>query len=76
MITRPRPRARRAEQITQPEIDVHYWLGRLSASLAIWSHDLPAPLRDQARKTLDEFLASGASSENLARVIRDEVKRP
>ncbi len=70
-----KPRARRAESITQDEVDVHHWLGRLSMCLAICSHDLPASLRGQARKTLEEFLASPASSETLARIVRDEVAR-
>jgi hypothetical protein len=42
--------------------------------LAISSHEMPEHLRNHARKTLDEFLASGASSEALARFVRDEVK--
>lgn len=73
MLTKPRPR--RAETITAEEVDVHHWLGRLSMCLAITSHDLPAPLRDHARKTLDEFVASPTSSETLARIVREEVRR-
>lgn len=69
-----KPRSRRAESITQSEVDVHHWLGRLSMCLAISSHDLPDHLKTHARKTLDEFVASGASSETLARFVRDEVK--
>lgn len=75
MITVPRPRSRRAETITQPEVDVHHWLGRLSMCLAVTSHELPPHLRTHARKTLDEFVASSASSETLARIVRDEVTR-
>ena len=73
MITKPR--SQRAEQITPEEVDVHHWLGRLSMCLAISSHDLPPSLQDHVRKTLDEFLQSGASSETLARIVCDEVKR-
>jgi hypothetical protein len=72
MITKPR--SRRAETITPEEHDCHHWLGRLAMCLAISSHEMPDHLRNHARKTLDEFLASGASSEALARVVRDEVK--
>ena len=70
-----KPRAKRAESITQDEVDVHHWLGRLSMSLAIVSHDLPASLNKHVRKTLEEFLASPASSETLARIVKDEVSR-
>lgn len=73
MITAPRPRARRVESITQPEADVHHWLGRLSMCLAVMSHDLPPHLRTHVRKTLGEFVASPSSSETLARIVRDEV---
>lgn len=69
-----KPRSQRAETITPEEIDVHHWLGRLSMCLAISSHDLPEHLKAHARKTLDEFVQSGASSETLARFVRDEVK--
>lgn len=73
MITKPR--SQRAESITQDEVDVHHWLGRLAVCLAISSHDLPDHLQTHARKTLDEFILSGASSETLARIVKDEVKR-
>jgi hypothetical protein len=73
MITKPR--SRRAESITPEEVDVHHWLGRLSMCLAISSHDLPAHLRDHARKTLDEFVVSEVASVTLANIVRDEVKR-
>jgi len=43
--------------------------------LAICSHDMPPHLQTHVRKTIDEFVASGASSEVLARHVRDEVKR-
>ncbi len=74
-MTLVKPRAKRAESITQPEIDCHHWLGRLAMCLAISSHDLPPHLKDHARKTLDEFIASDASSETLAGIFLDEVKR-
>lgn len=68
-----KPRSRRAMNITQTEADVHHWLGRLAMCLAITSHDLPPHLQTHARKTLDEFLQSGASSETLARMVREET---
>lgn len=73
MITKPRPR--RAQQITQTEADVHHWLGRLAMCLAISSHDLPPHMQKHVRKTIDEFVASNASSETLAGYVRDEMKR-
>lgn len=69
-----KPRSRRAESITPEEVDVHHWLGRLAMCLAISSHDLPAHLQKHARASLDEFIASGASSQTLANIVRDEVK--
>ncbi len=67
-----KPRARRAESITQAEVDVHHWLARLAVSLSILSEELPpGALRKHARKTLDEFCASSACSETLAAHVRD-----
>ncbi len=68
-----KPRSKRAEQITQQEVDCHHWLGKLAMSLAIASHDLPP--NSHARKTVDEFLQSPCASETLARIVRDEVQR-
>jgi hypothetical protein len=75
MLTTSRPRGRRAESISQQERDVHHWLGRLAMCLAIASHDLPDGMKNHARKTLDEFIASPASSGTLAEIVRTEVKR-
>lgn len=69
-----KPRSRRAERITEHEIDVHQWLGRLSMCLAIVSHDLPPHLQTHVRKTIDEFILSGASSSD-PQWLRDEMKR-
>ncbi len=67
-----KPRARRAESITQTEIDVHHWLARLAVSLSILAEELPpGALRKHARKTLDEFCDSGACSETLAAHVKD-----
>ena len=73
MLTKPRPK--RAQQITAQEHDCHHWLGRLAMCLAITSHDLPPHMQAHVRKTIDEFLKSDASSETLARIVRDEVRR-
>ena len=75
MLTKPKPRPQVAQRITPEEADCHHWLGRLSMCLAIVSHDLPPHLQKHARKTLDEFVASGASSETLAQFVREETKR-
>ncbi len=75
MATLTKPHGRRAEQITDREHDCHHWLGRLAMCLAISSHDLPDHLRSHVRKTLDEFMQSGAASAALERIVRDEVKR-
>ena len=70
-----KPRARRAQMMTVEESDMHVWLARFAVNLSIIAEELPAgALKRHARKTLDEFISSGASSETLARFVRDEVK--
>lgn len=66
-----KPRARRAESITQEEVDVHHWLARLAVSLSLMADDLPPHLRKHVRKTLDEFCDSSACSESLAQHVKD-----
>ena len=67
-----KPRPKRAESITQAEVDVHHWLARLAVVLAIIGEELPAgALKSYARKTLDEFCESSACSESLAAHVKD-----
>jgi len=70
MITKPR--SRRAESITQAEVDVHHWLARLAVVLShvVAEPDSPA-MRKHARKTLDEFCASTVCSDTLAAHVKD-----
>ena len=74
MTAAAKPRWQRAENITAEEADCHHWLGRLSMCLAVCSHEMPKPLKTHVRKTLDEFLGSGAASGPLAEAVRDELK--
>ncbi len=66
-----KPRARRAESITQAEVDVHHWLARLAVGLSLMADDLPPHLKKHVRKTLDEFCGSSACSESLAAHVRE-----
>lgn len=67
-----KPRARRAESITQTEIDVHHWLARLAVVLSQLSADPDsAAMRRHARKTLDEFCDHEICSDRLAEHVRD-----
>lgn len=70
-----KPHPQRAESITSEEAACHHWIGRLSMCLALVHHDLPPHLKAHVRKTLDEFLASGAPTESLAQHVREEVER-
>ena len=45
--------------------DAHYWLGRLSAALAV-APEYPK----EARKVLDEFIRSPASSQELVDMLK------
>lgn len=74
MITKPT--AKRAAYITAEEHDCHHWLGRLAMCLAITSNDMPPHLKTHVRKTLDQFLASDASSSTLETIVREALERP
>lgn len=67
-----KPRAKRAESITQPEVDMHHWVARLAVSLSLMADDLPPHLRKHVRKTLDEFCESSACSESLAQHVKEQ----
>ena len=63
-----KPRARRAESITQAEVDVHHWLARLAVSLSILAEELV--LLDQK---LDDHLRGRIEKmENLGYKIRNK----
>ena len=66
-----KPRARRAESITPEEIDMHHWVARLAVCLSLIGDELPkGALRTHVRKTVDEFITSGACSANLEQHLR------
>ena len=70
MITKPR--AKRAEYITQEEVDVHHWLARLAVVLSHIAAEPESPaMRKHARKTLDEFCDSTTCSDTLAQHVKD-----
>ncbi len=72
MLTKPRPR--KVDQIiVGEEANDGYWLGRLAMTLAIYSHRLP----DDARKTVEEFIASPSchGKDHLLLRLNDEVER-
>ena len=67
-----KPRSRRAENITQEEVDVHHWLARLAVVLShITAEPDSAAMRKHARKTLDEFCDSATCSDTLAAHVKD-----
>ncbi len=67
-----KPRTKRAESITQAEVDVHHWLARLAVVLSILQEELPkGALKTHARKTLDEFCDSAACSDSLAAHVKE-----
>jgi len=66
-----KPRARRVESITQPEIDMHHWVARLAVCLSLIGEELPdGPLRNHVRKTVGEFTESSACSDTLEQHLR------
>ena len=66
-----KPRAQRVESMTQPEIDVIFWLTRLSVCLKHIGDDLPAgPVKTHVRKTIGEFTESSACSDTLEQHLR------
>lgn len=70
MITKPR--TKRAESITQEEVDAHHWLARLAVVLSHIAAEPDSPaMRKHARKTLDEFCESAACSDGLATHVKD-----
>ena len=66
-----KPRAKRVESITQDEVDLHHWVARLAVSLSIIGQELPpGPLQKHVRKTIGEFIDSGACSHALEQHLR------
>ena len=66
-----KPRAQRVESITQPEIDMHHWVARLAVCLSLIGEELPdGPLKKHVRKTVGEFIDSGACSHTLEQHLR------
>ena len=66
-----KPRAKRVEHITQEEVDLHHWVARLAVSLSIIGQELPpGPLQKHVRKTIGEFIDSGACSHALEQHLR------